>query len=103
MFKGETDADAKVAKIVANLSDHSAHKSHDRHINIDVCQNDLGLKVTRLEGMDKKMQDLVLTVHHAYMHTFSQSTAIKIIENHNGIAMVQQHGPLPKPHPRQSH
>ena len=37
---------------------------------------------------DSALQDLVLTVHHAYMHTFSTTPAIKIIENHNGKAMV---------------
>ena len=102
MFQGENDAESKVATIVAKLSDHGVHKSHDRHINIDVCQKDLGLKVIRLEEMDEKIQDLVLTIHHSYMHTFSQSTAIKIIENHNGVAMVQQHGLQPKLRPQRS-
>ena len=39
-------------------------------------------------GDCKDFQDCVLTVHHAYMHTFSNSNAIKIIENHNGSAMI---------------
>lgn len=33
-------------------------------------------------------QDCVLTLHHAYMHTFSNSNAIKIVENRKGIAMI---------------
>ena len=30
----------------------------------------------------------MLTVHHAYMHTFSMSPAIKITENHKGVATI---------------
>jgi hypothetical protein len=37
---------------------------------------------------DPKLQDLVLTIHHSYMHTFASSAAIKIIENQNGNAIV---------------
>lgn len=48
---------------------------------------EIGLKIEKLED-DKKLQDLALTVHHAYMHTFSMSVAIKIIENHIGVAIV---------------
>jgi hypothetical protein len=34
------------------------------------------------------LQDAVLTVHHCYMHTFSNSQAIKIIENDQGNALI---------------
>ena len=37
-----------------------------------------------------KPQDLVLTVHHCYMHTLGNSAAYKIIENHKGKAIVKQ-------------
>jgi len=95
MFFGDDEAEAKVNKIVENLSSHEEHKSHDRHISISDCQ-EMGLKITELEGLGSKMQDLVLTVHHAYMHTFSQTTATKIIENHKGVAMVQLMAMPPK-------
>ena len=36
------------------------------------------------------MQDLVLTVHHCYMHTLMNTAAFKIIENHLGNALVKQ-------------
>jgi hypothetical protein len=51
----------------------------------------MGLKIITLEE-DPTLQDLVLTVHHSYMHTFSATAAIKIIENHNGVAMVHHLG-----------
>lgn len=47
-----------------------------------------GLKVVPLED-DQVLQDLVLTVHHSYMHTFASSHAGKIIENHLGAAIIQ--------------
>lgn len=40
----------------------------------------LGLKVIDIES-DQTLQDLILTVHHCYMHTFANSPAIKITEN----------------------
>jgi hypothetical protein len=33
---------------------------------------------------------LVLTVHHSYILTLMNTSAIKIIENHKGVAMVKQ-------------
>lgn len=37
---------------------------------------------------DPELQDLVLSIHHAFVITFDGSTAIKIIENQNGKRMV---------------
>lgn len=48
---------------------------------------EIGLSIVQLED-DQKLQDLVLTVHHAYMHTFSMAPTVKIIENHLGAATV---------------
>lgn len=70
--------------------------SHDRHIHIEECKS-YGIKVEYLENLkgiiDKKedcvdIQDFVLTVHHSYMHTFSHSDAVKIVENHKGNSMI---------------
>lgn len=86
MFQGDPDAKAKALVIVEALSDHEATKSHSRHIGISECIN-AGLKIVPLEK-DQKLQDLVLTVHHAYMHTFANTVAVKIVENHKGVAVV---------------
>ena len=40
------------------------------------------------DDCDDVYQDLVLTIHHCFMHTFSQSSALKIIENQKGQRMV---------------
>lgn len=94
MFANDPFAEENASKVVDFLSDHENTKSHSRHITIDECKY-IGLKVIDLEGylVDRDFQDAVLSMHHAYMHTFSNSTSIKIIENQNGIAMVRHHNP----------
>lgn len=93
MFAAQPDADVRAAKVVGELSSHSNTKTHARHISIDDCTA-LGLSITRLED-DDRLQDLVLTVHHAFMHTFGQTGAIKIIENHRADAVVLMGAPAP--------
>ncbi len=90
MFKGrKTNAKiVKVQTIVTELSDHALSKSHDRHLSYDKCKS-IGLKVTRLE-QNPALQDAVLSVHHACIHTLSTTAAVKIIENHEGTAFIQQ-------------
>ena len=90
MFVDEPDsADKKdkIEKIISELGDHALTKSHARHLSMDYCKN-IGLVVEELEA-DQELQDLVLSVHHAYMCTFSMTSAVKIIENHEGVAFVK--------------
>lgn len=87
MLKNEPDAVAKANIIVTALNDHAGTKTHERHLHIEDAVG-FGLKVLHLES-DPKLQDLVLTVHHAYMHSFASTNAGKIIENHAGAAIVQ--------------
>jgi hypothetical protein len=89
MLKNEENAKEIADSIVKELNNHENTKIHARHIPLEECQK-IGLKVKPLED-DQKFQDIVLTIHHAYMHTFSQSTSVKIIENHEEKAMVQHH------------
>ena len=86
MLSGNPDADKTSKAIVGFLGDHAGTKTHSRHLSIDQCKA-LGLTIIDLEA-DPTFQDLVLTVHHAFMHTFGQTSAIKIIENHKGVATV---------------
>jgi ClpP class serine protease len=75
-------------RIVASLNNHDDTRTHSRHLPAEEAKR-LGLKILSIEDdFDGGFQDLLLTIHHAYMHTFSQSSAIKIVENHNGIAVV---------------
>ena len=82
----------KINKIVEKLGNHALTKRHSRHLSNEYCKS-LGLKIIDLES-DQKLQDLVLSIHHACMITFHSTTAIKIIENQNDkifmLTAVQQ-------------
>jgi len=87
MFAGDPKAKEKASRIVKRLTDYRGNKAHERHIHLDECEN-MGLKVERLET-DAQLQDLVLTVHHCFMHTLMNTPAFKIIENHLGTAFIK--------------
>jgi Serine dehydrogenase proteinase len=95
MFKDVKPASQRRRKardIVRLLSDADTNRSHNRHIHYEECL-DMGLNVTLLEDMPKVVsdfQDLVLTVHHCYMHSLMNTPSFKIIENQNGVAYVKQ-------------
>jgi Serine dehydrogenase proteinase len=81
------DVATEKAKAVAKeLCDHGAARNHSRHLSIDEVIK-TGLTIKRLES-DQTLQDLVLTVHHAFCHTFAQAPALKIVENHIGAALI---------------
>lgn len=87
MFAGEIDASVKAEKAVSELGDHALTLSHNRHISISHAK-DIGLNVKALED-DNKLQDAVLTVHHACIRTLEDTPALKIIENHYGVAFIK--------------
>jgi len=86
MFRGDQDANAKADKVIEELADHALTKSHARHLSLKKAL-DLGLTVTPLEK-DQKLQEAVLSVHHACILTLSHTGAFKIIENHKGVATI---------------
>lgn len=91
MFAGDRRAAAKAANIVRELTNDNVMKNHGRHVHIDQCRA-LKMRIVELEA-DPKLQDLVLTVHHAFMQTVSEAGAVtKIVENHLGVAMVSNFG-----------
>lgn len=75
MFENDPDKINKTDAIVRFLNNHSDTKTHARHIHVDEAKR-VGLVVIDLED-DQELQDLSLTVHHAFMHAIAQSTAIK--------------------------
>lgn len=88
MFHGHTNAKSRARAVVRKLSSFSRNKTHGRHIHFDEC-HDIGLDVELIES-DQVLQDLVLTVHHCYMHALMNTPAFKIIENHAGAAFVKR-------------
>jgi hypothetical protein len=80
--------DAKIQKIADTLGKQSTSKSHNRHISQEMAIS-LGLNIERLED-DGVLQDIVLSLHHALCITFAQTPVVKLVENHKGVAYVQQ-------------
>ncbi|MDH3998715.1 MAG: S49 family peptidase [Desulfuromonadales bacterium] len=92
MFKEDENGDGKSQRIVNYLMSHQDTKTHARHIHIDEAR-DIGLLIRSLEDdFDDDFQDTVLTIHHAYMHTFGNTSSIKIVENQLGNAIVSSTG-----------
>lgn len=86
-----SDCGDRVNEIMKTFADHKKQKSHARHISKAECES-VGLKIKSLED-DQALQDAVLTTHHAFMHTFTNTKSVKIIENHTGIAYVEKSVP----------
>lgn len=84
----EDGTDVHKSTFIANtLINADKFKSHARHIAPNECQ-DIGLKVRLLED-EPKLQDAVLSVHHACIHTLSRARVLKLIENHTGKTFLQ--------------
>ena len=86
MFRGQQDAARKATNIARYFASCSIHRSHSLGIDRDQARS-RSVVIDNLET-DQRLQDLVLSVHHAALHTFA-SPAVKIIENHLGKAFVQ--------------
>lgn len=85
----DADRDAAVLKVVKALTDLSKNKGHDKHLHYKECK-EMGLNIKELEDpADRKLQDLVLTVHHCFMYTLANTPSYKIIENHLGRRYVK--------------
>lgn len=97
MLVADLDKNQKAAHIVSSLSSAAVNKAHNKHLHIDQLKG-LGVIVECLES-DPNLQDAVLTVHHCFMHTLTNTTAIKIVENHDGKAAVRH---MAQPRPPQS-
>jgi ClpP class serine protease len=90
MFKGKPKREKNrlVKNIIKELGNHAINLSHSRHLSVDKSRA-IGLVVENLED-DQILQDKVLSVHHAMMHTLASTNSVKIVENQNGVAYIQQ-------------
>lgn len=88
MFSGHSDPRADAEKVADALSDYQVFMSHARRIGADQLRG-LGLKVVDLED-DQRLQDLVLSVHHAVNHTMNHTGVVKLVENHLGKTFVRR-------------
>lgn len=87
MFKGAKNPGpkARATKVANYFADYTEHRSHSLGIDREKARSK-GLTVTNLED-DQALQDAILSVHHATMHTFA-GPAVKIVENHLGRSFV---------------
>lgn len=101
MFSELSDAAEKAKRVADFLSSYEDRfRSHSRRIDRDTLRNQ-GLKVIDLED-DHKLQDLVLSVHHAISHLMDKTPTTKIVENHIGKSWLRQVGmiiPVTQPQP----
>lgn len=87
MFNEESERD-KIIKIKEVLGSHENTKSHGRHLSAKECSN-LGLKITYMED-DDKLQDLILSVHHACMNFFNiNEESVKLVANNKNKFFMQ--------------
>lgn len=84
--KDSTEAEARAELMAEYLSNRPHFKSHSRRINREKAKEH-GFEVTSLED-DQDLQDAVLSVFHAAMHTHGARPVEKIIENHNQRAVI---------------
>lgn len=88
MFSNDSEASEKIKNIIEHLTDSKKTKNHGRHISLNEAKNIFGDHIVELEG-DQKLQDLVLTVHHASVITLQATNCYKMVENHLGKAFMQ--------------
>lgn len=81
MFRQRRNKSALAIRVADYFSDHDQHLSHALGIGREAARKH-GLVVKDLED-NQDLQEAVLSVHHATMHTLV-GPAMKIIENHKG-------------------
>jgi hypothetical protein len=103
MFEGKPDAKKRASKVVRGLTHYTKNKTHERHLHYEECQA-MGLDVQLIEEAkdasgqkDPEFQDLVLTVHHCYMHLLMNTACYKTIENHLGVGLFKNQTLAPGP------
>lgn len=89
MFKGRRNARAKAKEVAEYFNSEDVHLNHGRRIGVEECITE-GLNVEPLEE-DQDFQDEVLTAYHLLTIVFEQSTAVKIVRNHNGQGWVKHY------------
>lgn len=87
MLRDDPDGATKAARAAEWFADYEYFGSHGRRVSLQDIQA-LGLRATALEE-DQDLQDAVLSVHHSFSLTHSNTPAAKIIENHLGRAYVK--------------
>lgn len=99
MFASDKDGETKASAIADWFADYESFYTHGRRVSPDEAI-EKGLKVVWLES-DQRLQDAVLSVHHATAHTIAATPTAKIVENHHGRAWIKMSGQVMMPAPIQ--
>lgn len=87
MFDSTKSSDVDIInEIVAKFNDHKVSKTHSRHFSADFCKS-VGLKINMMEN-DQKLQEKILSMHHAYIISLNSTNAVKIIESQNNKSQI---------------
>jgi hypothetical protein len=87
MFKRQRSRQKKAEDVGNWLGSHEVFKTHGRPISRAMAEQHK-LHIVKLES-DQALQDAVLSIYHAVVHSFLGTAAVKIIENHLGKAYLQ--------------
>lgn len=91
MLSKDKERDNKIREIKSVFASHQNSKTHDRHISAEeACR--VGLKVKLIEE-DPKLQDLVMSVHHAATNYCRIENCSRFISNIKGLGLFE---PSPK-------
>ncbi len=86
MFFNSDSCQERADKVASALQNRDETLTHSRHLGAEECKK-IGLEVKKLEA-DPDIQDILLSIHHAFMITLAHTSTCKIVENQNGAAYV---------------
>ena len=87
MLSGAKDVDDRLSRIADLFASHKSSKAHDRHIPAKDAA-DSGLSIGLIET-DGKLQDAVMSVHHAAILFMKSANMTKIITNKSFIGQFE--------------
>lgn len=91
MFSGDEDGAARAKSIADWLISREDSMSHSRCLLASQLK-EKGLKIGDLEA-DRKVNEAVMSAFYALQQTFEETFAVKVVENHEGKALISGRNP----------
>ena len=90
MFKGEDGSKEKAETVASWLADHNNFKAHSRPVRGEqLLEVEPNLKIRSLSEVGVAFEEAVMAVYWAIDVTFSQTSAIKMVEHQAGSAYIR--------------
>lgn len=93
MFAGNHQASQMADVIVNYLGNHNQFLSHGRRVSVETLEG-MGAEVHDITKVDRELWELLEELWYTVEHTFQATGAIKLWENSNAVALIQQLQPL---------